>query len=1127
MNDMIAMSAAPSEEVPSRDAQRAAEERLQFRLERMQLFNWGTFADLHSIPVSRAGHLVLGPSGSGKSTILDAKTALLAPTMWMEFNLAAKEGNKKERDRDLMTYVRGAWSKTEGEEGSAALEVLRKGTTWSALGMTLSNEEGQKVTLAQLFWIRGSGMDSKSVQRHFLVVEREFDLMELEFFAKADFNVRKLKQALGAAYSDDTAAGYRDCFMGKLGIPSEQALKLLHKAQSTKNISDLNAFMRELMLEKPDTFKTAKALVDEFVTLNDAHQAMVKAGRQIKLLVPARENLLERDKTEAELHKLRDLDVGHPSYTAKRKDDLLTAAIAYSFLDQGRLEALEVVAKGRVVDACRLLEQLRKAVWSAGGERLDQLHVQVQALVEQRELRLKKRHAVAEAFRELGQQIPDSADTYATAQINAQTRAQDIVDGGAKQTEAMAGKLNEETRLLRLIGEVADELKSLVGKPSNIPGPLRALRGLMSGALQIPEVELPFAGELMEVLPTEQEWRPALERLLGGLSTSMLVPDQHYDAVLRFVDERNLRMNFSYHHVAVSTQAAARGELKPAAAARKLQLKSDPCRDWLEAELRSNFNHVCLESREDFRREPFALSKAGQIRGGRSRHRKDDRSDINNPENWSLGWDNSARQRHFREKLKAYQQELEKERSALKLMREASGQAIKIVQSVTTISNTGWTEIDVADADQQLKDTTEAIRKLELEDPELKALNEQFVRQEGVVKSENFKAADSAANVRQEQEKRGKWQQQLDALRSNQELIEPSPFQIQALDERYASIQAKVTLDELDRVAIDVQRRLSKDMEGLRQRSADLKGQIELSFKTFKMTPGWEMDAADMDETMGSADAFLALLEELERDKLPACEARFFAYLQTQSDQNLATLSAQLASEAKQIEDRIDSVNEALKQVPFSKGTHLQIESRPVNQKAVQDFKKDLKDALSQALTTDREAAERRFLLLQRLVERFASTESSIERWRQLVLDVRQHVEFRARELGEDGRVELYEGGSGKSGGQRQKLTTTCLAAALRFQLVGEDQTIPAFAPVVIDEAFDKADHEFSSLAMGIFRSFGFQIIVATPMKSVTTFEPFIGGATLVSIRDRRHSSARHLTVTELMDVARSSRVQE
>jgi uncharacterized protein YPO0396 len=66
---------------------------------------------------------------------------------------------------------------------------------------------------------------------------------------------------------------------------------------------------------------------------------------------------------------------------------------------------------------------------------------------------------------------------------------------------------------------------------------------------------------------------------------------------------------------------------------------------------------------------------------------------------------------------------------------------------------------------------------------------------------------------------------------------------------------------------------------------------------------------------------------------------------------------------------------------------------------------------------------------------------------------------------------------------------------------------LPSFSTIVLDEAFDKADSEFTAMAMNIFKTFGFQMIVATPLKSVMTLEPFIGGACFVHIRDRKNSA--------------------
>jgi uncharacterized protein YPO0396 len=272
------------------------------------------------------------------------------------------------------------------------------------------------------------------------------------------------------------------------------------------------------------------------------------------------------------------------------------------------------------------------------------------------------------------------------------------------------------------------------------------------------------------------------------------------------------------------------------------------------------------------------------------------------------------------------------------------------------------------------------------------------------------------------------------------------------------------------------------------------------------------MDAGDMDATIASASDYLARLKRLETDGLPAHEQRFFDLLRNQSHQNLAALSTYLNQARKTILDRMELVNESLGKAQFNPGTYLHIDASDRQLEDVREFRQKIHEALSHAWSDDRLEAEARFLTLRGLVERLASQEAEQRRWRDTVLDVRLHVEFIARELDSEGReIEVYRSGAGKSGGQRQKLATTCLAAALRYQLGGAEHGAPAYAPVVLDEAFDKADNEFTALAMNIFASFGFQMIVATPLKSVMTLEPFIGGACFVHISERRNSTVLNI----------------
>src|SRR5258708_16578319 len=96
------------------------------------------------------------------------------------------------------------------------------------------------------------------------------------------------------------------------------ALRLLHKTQSAKNLGDLNTFIRDFMLEKPETFEVADRLVVEFAELNAAHQGVATARDQVQTLLPARavyERIQALNGQRVDLHALPAAPAAHPPST--------------------------------------------------------------------------------------------------------------------------------------------------------------------------------------------------------------------------------------------------------------------------------------------------------------------------------------------------------------------------------------------------------------------------------------------------------------------------------------------------------------------------------------------------------------------------------------------------------------------------------------------------------------------------------------------------------------------------------------------------------------------------------------------------------------------------------------------
>ena len=176
----------------------------------------------------------------------------------------------------------------------------------------------------------------------------------------------------------------------------------------------------------------------------------------------------------------------------------------------------------------------------------------------------------------------------------------------------------------------------------------------------------------------------------------------------------------------------------------------------------------------------------------------------------------------------------------------------------------------------------------------------------------------------------------------------------------------------------------------------------------------------------------------------------------------------------------------------------------------------------AEAGDTARVRAEQRFDRMQALLNRLASSDPSDVRWRQHCLDTRQHVKFLAEVRDEAGQaVDYFAGAGGLSGGERQKLVIFCLAAALRYQLARDGAVTPSYGLVVLDEAFDKTDPAFTKAGLEVFHTFGFQLLLATPLKMLQTLEDYVGGAAVVL-----NDSARGSRL-EFLDFHAGERVNE
>ncbi len=1081
----------------------------QFCMSRLQVYNWGTFSDVHDVPISRQGFLFVGRSGTGKSTLLDAFSALLVPPRWVDFNAAAREAEKTGRDRNLVSYIRGAWAEQKDDaSGEIATRCLRPGTTWSALALSYRNATGQSVVLVQVLWLRGSANGTGDVNRHFMIFERLFDLNELEVFGQSNLDVRKLKQGFPDAFIRREFRPYCERFCRLLGIESEMALRLLHKTQSAKNLGDLNTFLREFMLDKPVTFDVADRLVSEFDELNAAHQAVVTARRQVETLVPAREKHQHRQSFLDERSGLNELLDGIDSYGGRRRINLLTQQIERLNIQADGLEG-EISRKQAALDQHDdTLRELERRHREVGGDRVENWQAEKSVLEQQREERLRKRAQAEGACQQLDRDFPDSPHRFAELLGEARQELERWESGSTEIREKQNLLVIQKRETETAFTQTAEEVKALERQPSNMPSHMLELRQGIAAAIGVSESALPFIGELIEVKPDEAEWQGSIERVLHGFALSLLVDERHYSVLSNHINSRHLGQRLVYYR----TGHVERQQAKPVGAdslVLKLNIKECSQSEWLRTELRHRFDYACVDSIPLFQRADRALTKEGQVRHSKTRHEKDDRRHVGDRRYWVLGFDNREKLALYRKQAQELADKISGLEERIKALTEKEGTQAKRAIHCQTLVNLQWQEVDVAPLLAGIDKLQRRIRDALEGNTALKDVADQIDRQKKVVKD-----ADAALRKTTiEYEKAvGQVKENKEALKKLQDdpgLVSLTPRQQQGLDERFDSLKTAVQLDNLDTLMRSVERSINGEINEINRAISESERFIEKRFDEF--VHEWPAEAEGLDATLAAALDFFAKLTRLETDGLPAHEQRFFELLESQSNQNLAALSTYLNDARKEIRERMERVNDSLARVPFNQSinqtTFLHIDVSDRQLPDVREFRQEIRQALRHAWSEDRELAESRFLALRSLVERLSSQEPENKRWRRAVLDVRQHMEFIGRETDEGGvEVEVYRSGSGKSGGQRQKLATTCLAAALRYQLGGNEHGVPMYAPVVLDEAFNKTDNEFTALAMNIFANFGFQMIIATPLKSVMTLEPFIGGACFIDISDRHTS---------------------
>jgi len=1098
-----------------------------FRLHALEVFNWGTFhKKVWRVDLKSKNGLLTGDIGSGKSTLVDAVTTLLVPAHRVAYNKAAGADT---RERSLRSYVLGFFKSERSDIGHASKSVaLRDHNSFSVILSVFKNEGyAQEVTLAQVFWIKEN---QGQPERFYLVADRVLSISE--HFSNFGTDIAKLKKRLKKLPKMDvfdTFPKYGAAFRRRFGIENEQALALFHQTVSMKSVGNLTDFVREHMLEAFDVQPRIDELIHHFDDLNRAHDAVIKAKHQIERLSPLVDDCKRQIILTEERNDLRACRDALTSFFAFHKKVLLKKRLKNLIDEQDRLERKIRTLELKRREQMGGRDDLKRAIAENGGDRIERIRAEIQRHGIEKDKRMKQADRYAALARPLSLGPADSQDGFDdnAGQIREQRNGLEATDASIqnKRTDSEVS-----LREFKNVHEQLDqELESLAMRKSNINAQQIRIRKDLCAHLNVDEKALPFAGELIQIREEEKTWEGSAERLLHNFGLSLLVSENHYKDVTAWVDTTHLKGRLVYYLVRMVGRETA-FDLHTDSLVRKLSVKPDSeFYSWVEKELADRFNYACCEDITQFHREPQAITARGQIKSGGKRHEKDDRRDIGDRSHYILGWSNEAKIKTLKQRRKDLEEDMQ---VIAQTLSDLDRQKKNLQKNLTALIQLGefrdYNDLDWKAIVRDISRLDEEKKSLEAASDILKALEEQLTAMETDIDSteQDLKQSNDIRSKNEEKQRQTK----INILSCDAELA------AMAMENDHRKTLFKkletIRIKEMEKHALTVEscEGREKDMRHLLQTRIDkTDGKIRtIEDRIIKAMHGYRRDfpleTREVDDSVSSGPEYEAMLGQLQDDNLPRFEKRFKDLLNENTIREVANFQSQLLRERETIKERIDRINLSLSDIEYNPGRFIVLEAQLNPDVDIRDFQQQLRACTEGALTGSDEDhySESKFLQVRTVIERFRGREGTSDldkRWTRNVTDVRNWFVFAASERWREDQSEYehYTDSGGKSGGQKEKLAYTVLAASLAYQFGLEWGAVRSrtFRFVAIDEAFGRGSDESTRYSLELFKKLNLQLLIVTPLQKIHIIEPYVSAVGLVYNHDGQVSQLRNMTVEE------------
>ncbi len=1111
-----------------------------FRLQYMEIFNWGTFDDVvHSIRPMGETSLLTGANGSGKTTFVDALLTLIVPEKKYRF-YNQSSGSEKKGDRTEETYVMGGYGSMNSEStGSLKTLYLRenKEEAYSILLAHFANEAEQTVTLFQVRYFTGGDMKRLfGIAHKPLRIDEDFKPFDLNGQWKKSLDQRYNKGSRKQIEWFDAASKYAQQLVHVLGMQSVQALQLFNQTVGIKVLGNLDEFIRMHMLEPRNMEESFQDLKKHLATLLDAQRNIEKAEEQIRLLTPVEQHYKAYNALKSEIEQSEQLLQTARIWNSYTRNELLQQAIEESNATIKDIQQKQQVQKLTYDQLQEEERVIRNQIdQNKAGQRMQNLEKEVQ------ELELKKLETIENLAQftswceELHVEEKSPADEAAYNRI--------VKEVNRKRLELETKqRLNEEDEYTAKRNKdkwdadkkkVEDELNNLIQSKNNIPSNLISVRKQICDALNLDQNDLPYCGELMQVRADSMEWQPALEKLLRPFALRLLVPDKHYKKVNKYVNNTHLGIRLVYDHV---TDNPIMQNAEKDSVADKLEFYSEnKLSAWVEQQIISFYDHVCINDEKALDRYDKAITLNGLIKN-KSRHEKDDRSGKNDPGKYVMGWNNEKKKEFLIKKRNQLADQVVKARETLDKCKSKDERLQKQFYAITRIrDHKGFAELNIAGVQREIHKLQEQINGLRKANKELDNLKAQLLDIQQKKEEAEKQRAQLLIDETRLKDRAEQYQLQQDAiLPLLQHINETDKDGLLQFQQQQATLLSNITLDNIDEIYEGLKQeklklhekqkdelhreetQLNKCINRIKNPSSELKS---------RFSPEWDGDVQHLPEDAAYANEYIDWLAKLVHENLPKYKRDFESYINDTITYKIGGLNEEMEKWERDINNSVTRLNQSLSGINFNRlpDTYIQLGKRPIGAGTdIKEFRARLLDALPQAANWQQSSFEEKSKHFTQKVQPLIDELDKNESYRNKVMDVRNWFEFWADEKfrNTDELKKTYRQMGQLSGGEKAQLTYTilCSAIAYQFGITREGKNSRSLRFIAVDESFSNQDEEKATYLMELCKQLHLQLLVVTPSDKIAIVQNFIAHVHLVQRVQNRHSVLYNMTIKQLKE---------